>query len=77
MNTNRWEPVTASDAKPDNDGIEFTMTKNDRDQVMLARCDIIAMQFGRFTPGLVVRELQPSDLTESERRAFGFIGGAA
>lgn len=78
MNT-KWTPVTATDPKPDESIIDFTLTPQEHDIARLAMVDILAMQkradFTRFTPGLVVTELQPSDLTEQERESFLRFGG--
>lgn len=76
-----WTPVTFSDPKPSKDprakAIDFTLTPAERDIAVLARIEVLAAQRTPFVPGLVVKHLQPSDLTESERRAFGIIGGEA
>lgn len=76
-----WKPVTIPATKPDSKPldkpIDFTLTPAERDIAVLARIEVLAAQRGPFVPGLVVKHLQPSDLTESERRAFGIIGGEA
>ena len=76
-----WKPATITAPKPDTDprakAIDFTLTPAERDIAVLARIEVLAAQRGPFVPGLVVKHLQPSDLTESERRAFGIIGGEA
>lgn len=72
MNYPKWQPVTETDPKPD--GIDFTLTKQERDIAVLAKLDILAMkaaQRAAFTPGLVVTELSADDLTEQQRRDFG------
>ena len=72
MNYPKWQPVTETDPKPD--GIDFTLTKAERDIAVLAKLDILAMnaaQRGAFTPGLVVTELSPSDLSPEQRVALG------
>lgn len=74
MNYPKWQPVTETDPKPVNDGIDFTLTKQERDIAVLAKLDILAMkaaQRGAFTPGLVVTELSPEDLTAEQRVALG------
>lgn len=75
-----WKPATIAEPKPDTDPrakpIDFTLTPAERDIAVLARIDVIAARRGPFVPGLVVKHLQPSDLTERERKAFG-IGGVA
>lgn len=74
MNYPKWQPVTETDPKPVNDGIYFTLTKAERDIAVLAKLDILAMkaaQRGAFTPGLVVTELSPEDLTNEQRVALG------
>lgn len=74
MNYPKWQPVTETDPKPVNDGIDFTLTKAERDIAVLAKLDILAMkaaQRGAFTPGLVVTELCPEDLTTEQRVALG------
>lgn len=75
---NRWAPATipARDpvdpkALPD---IDFTLTPAERDIAVLAKLDILAMkasQRAAFTPGLVVTELSPSDLSPEQRVALG------
>ena len=76
-----WTPATITAPKPDTDPrakpIDFTLTPAERDIAVLARIEVLAAQRTPFVPGLVVKHLQPSDLTESERRAFGIIGGEA
>lgn len=69
----RWAPVTERDGQDGSDAIPFTLTKNDHDTANLVRLDIAAMQRrnGKFFPGLVVKELRTSDLTDSERESFG------
>lgn len=72
MNYPKWQPVTETDPKPD--GIDFTLTKQERDIAVLAKLDILAMkaaQRGAFTPGLVVSEISPEDLTTEQRVALG------
>ena len=69
---NRWSVVTESDPKPD--GIDFSLSKAERDIAVLAKLDILAMkaaQRAAFTPGLVVTELSPSDLSPEQRVALG------
>lgn len=74
-----WKPATITAPKPDTDprakAIDFTMTPADRDVAVLVRIEVIAARRGPFVPGLVVTHLQPSDLTDRERKAFGIIGG--
>lgn len=76
-----WKHATIPAPKPDPDPrakpINFELTPAERDIAVMARIEILAAQRPPFTPGLVVKRLQPSDLTESERRAFGIIGGEA
>ena len=76
-----WKPATITAPKPDTDPrtkpIDFTLTPAERDIAVLARIEVLAAQRTPFVPGLVVKHLQPSDLTESERRAFEIIGGEA
>lgn len=76
-----WKPATITAPKPDTDPrakpIDFTLTPAERDIAVLARIEVLAAQRTPFVPGLVVKHLQPSDLTESERRAFGIIGDEA
>ena len=53
---------------------DFTLTPAERDIAVLAKLDILAMkaaQRGHFTPGLVVTELSPDDLSPQQRRDFG------
>lgn len=74
MNYPKWQPVTETDPKPANDGIDFTLTPAERDIAVLAKLDILAMkaaQRGAFTPGLVVTELSPDDLSPEQRVALG------
>ena len=65
-----WKPATIPAPKPDPDPrsapIEYAMVDPE---------ELRRRRFESFTPGLLVIELNPSDLTESERRAFGIIGG--
>lgn len=67
-----WQPATIADPQPDPDPrakpIEYVMVDPD---------ELRRRRFESFAAGLLVVELQPSDLTESERRAFGIIGGEA
>ena len=73
MNYPKWQPVTQTDPKPVNDGIDFTLTKSERDIAVLAKLDILAMkaaQRGAFTPGLVVTDLSPEDLSPEQHRAL-------
>lgn len=76
-----WKPATNTAPKPDADpranAINFDLTPAERDIAVMAMADVLALRRANFTPGLVVKHLQPSDLTESERRAFGIIGGEA
>lgn len=76
-----WKHATIPAPKPDTDprakAIDFTLTPAERDIALLARIEVLAAQRGPFVPGIVVKHLQPSDLTESERRALGIIGGEA
>lgn len=77
MNYPKWQPVTETDPRPVNDGIDFTLTKAERDIAVLAKLGILAMkaaQRGAFTPGLVVTELSPEDLTTEQRVALGLEG---
>jgi len=88
MNTN-WTPATIPDpsiveraARREEEErgcspIPYTFTPQERDVALLPKVDVIAMKqsFGQFTPGLVVIELQPSDLTEQERESFLRFGG--
>lgn len=86
MNTN-WTPVSIPDpaivAREEKRielergcaPLEFTLTPQDRDVAQIARCELLALKRGQFQPGVVVTQLQPSDLTDSERAAFGM--GAA
>lgn len=70
---NRWSTVTETDPKPANDGIDFTLTPAERDIAVLAKLDILAMKAARraaFTPGLVVTELSPEDLSPEQHRAL-------
>jgi hypothetical protein len=72
MNYPKWQHVTETDPKPD--GIDFTLSKAERDIAVLAKLDILAMkaaQRGAFTPGLVVTELSSEDLTTEQRVALG------
>jgi hypothetical protein len=76
--TNRWSPATIPvrdpvdpKALPD---IDFTLTPAERDIAVLAKLDILAMkaaQRAAFTPGLVVTDLSPEDLTAEQRVALG------
>lgn len=75
---NRWTPATIPardpvDPDPRSRPISFELTPQERDLAVNARLDIIAMQreANRFTPGLVVKRLEPSDLTVAERAALG------
>ncbi len=74
-----WKPATIAEPKPGTDPrakpLDFTLTPAERDIAVLARIDVIAARRDPFVPGLVVKHLQPSDLTERERKAFGIIGG--
>ena len=76
-----WKPATIPAPKPDTDprakAIDFELTPAERDIAVMAMADVLTFRRPNFTPGLVVKRLQPSDLTESERRAFGIIGGEA
>lgn len=76
-----WKPATITAPKPDTDSrakaIDFELTPAERDIAVMARVEVLAFRRPSFTPGLVVKHLEPSDLTESERRAFGIIGGDA
>lgn len=67
---NRWSPVTETDPKPANDGIDFTLTKAERDIAVLAKLEILAMSRKPFTPGLEVKHLDPSELTDEQRKAL-------
>lgn len=68
--TNRWSPVTETDPKPYNDGIDFTLTPAERDIAVLAKLEILAMHRKPFTPGLEVKHLAPSELTDEQRKAL-------
>lgn len=73
MKTGKWQKVTETDPKPANDGIDFTLTPAERDIAVLAKLDILAMkaaQRGSFTPGLEVKHLDPSELTDEQRKAL-------
>lgn len=76
-----WKPATITAPKPDTDprakAIDSDLTPAERDIAVLARIEVLAARRPVFTPGLVVKHLKPSDLTDSERRAFGIIGGEA
>lgn len=76
-----WKPTTIPAPKPDADprakAIDFELTPDERAIAVMAMADVLAFRRAKFTAGLVVKRLQPSDLTESERRAFGIIGGEA
>lgn len=67
-----WKPATIAEPKPDTDlrskPIEYSFVDPQ---------EINRHRFDSFAPGLTVIELQPSDLTDSERKAFGIIGGEA
>lgn len=68
MNYPKWHPVTETDPKPD--GIDFTLTKQERDIAVLAKLEILAMHRKPFTPGLEVKHLDPSELTDEQRKAL-------
>ena len=77
--TNRWSPVTVSDRPVDPNGepIDFVLTAAERDIAVLAKLDILAMkaaQRGGFPPGLEVKRLDPSELTDEQRKALGLEG---
>lgn len=76
-----WKPVTESTSAAPTDPraqpINFELTPEERNIAVMARIEIIAMKKADFTPGVVVKHVSESDLTESERRAFGIIGGDA
>lgn len=79
MKNDTWKPVTHSaDPKTlDPRGhINFELTPEERAIAVLARIEIIGATRQQFTPGVVVKHVHESELTESERKAFG-IGGAA
>lgn len=67
-----WTPATHRDPAPLTDP---------RDKPLEYRVvqvgEVNRRRFESFAPGLVVTMLQPSDLTDAERKAFGIIGGAA
>lgn len=68
-----WTQVTQTEERPANDGIDFSLTPQEMDIAVMAKLDILA-KFGRGTEGLSMVELQSSDLTDSERAAFGMGG---
>jgi hypothetical protein len=72
MEMNRWKVVTEKEAKPD--GIDFSLTKQERDIAVLAKLEILAMHRKPFTPGLEVKHLDPSELTDEQRKALGLEG---
>lgn len=53
--------------------LDFTFTPQDRDMVQMARLDVLARarSFGRATSGPEVTEVAYTDLSETERAAFG------
>lgn len=65
--------MNTDDSKP----LDYTFTPQERDRTQLARLDVIALKqsYGQFTPGLVVTELKPAELTEQERESFLRFGG--
>lgn len=73
---NKWQQVTKADEPVHSDGIEFTFTPQDRDMVQMARLDVLARarSFGRDTSGLKVAEVAYTELSETERAAFGMGG---
>lgn len=78
MNPSKWTPATIPatppvDPDPRSRPIDMVLTPQEMDLAVNARLDIIAMQreANRFTPGLVVKWLKPSDLTAAERAALG------
>lgn len=75
MNTT-WKPVTLTDEKPASDGIDFVMTPAERDIAVMAMAEILEKQRPNFTPGIVVRHVDPAELTAGERAKFGLVGGA-
>ena len=68
------DPAYMADPDPRSKPFDFTLTPAERDIAVLAKLDILAMkaaQRGAFTPGLVVTELSPEDLTTEQRVALG------
>lgn len=75
MNT-KWTQVTQADEPSKSDGIDFTFTPQERDKALIAvlEKEAYVRSFGRDTSGLEVGYVAPSDLTNSERAAFGMGG---
>lgn len=67
------DPAYMKDPDPRSQPYEFSLTPQERDVAVLARLDIERMHRAaqQFVPGLVVKRLEPSDLSDEERRSFG------
>ena len=67
-----WKPVTVSARPIDQNGepIDFVLTPAERDIAVLAKMEILAMHRKPFTPGLEVKHLAQSELTDEQRKAL-------
>lgn len=74
------DPAYMKDPDPRSEPLSFTLTKDERSVAAFGTChleDYRRRQNERdaaaekFTPGLVVKRLDPEDLTDDERRSFG------
>ena len=79
MNHPTWQPATIPatppvDPDPRSKPIDFSLTAAERDIAVLANLEILAMHRKPFTPGLEVKHLDPSELTDEQRKALGLEG---
>ena len=73
------DPAYMKDPDPRSNPIPFVMTNADKSEAAVVACHLEAYRrrqnerdaAQQFVPGLVVKQLEPEDLTKSEREAFG------
>jgi hypothetical protein len=72
------DPAYMNDLDPRSQPIPFVMTNADKSEAAVVACHLEAYRrrqnerdaAQQFVPGLVVKRLEPSDLTDEERRSF-------
>lgn len=73
------DPAYLKDPDPRSNPIPFVMTNADKSEAAVVACHLEAYRRRQnerdakqqFVPGLAVKRLEPSDLTDEERRSFG------